>query len=142
MTDDQGSSALLPCPFCGNQPNHCELDWLTIHRINCLNDDCPTVEVEEATFEIAKEKWNTRVSVPAARSLPDWKQDQAETSRLPPSKLPVFTEFLNKFRCPSDGFTGTCVGAYTTLEGHRGLVLQQDGSYVIHVYRLTRLVRI
>jgi hypothetical protein len=34
-----------------------------------------------------------------------------------------------------DGFNGTVVGWYVTREGHQGLVLQQNGSRVVHVYR-------
>lgn len=33
-----------------------------------------------------------------------------------------------------DGFTGTVIGSYTTLEGKEGVVLQQDGTRVVHVY--------
>lgn len=33
-----------------------------------------------------------------------------------------------------DGFTGTVIGYYTTLEGKEGVVLQQDGTRVVHVY--------
>jgi len=33
-----------------------------------------------------------------------------------------------------DGFTGTVVGSYITREGKRGVVLQQVGTRVVHVY--------
>lgn len=33
-----------------------------------------------------------------------------------------------------DGFRGTVIGHYVTREGKRGLVLQQDGTKVVHVY--------
>ena len=33
-----------------------------------------------------------------------------------------------------DGFTGTVIGRYTRLDGKRVVVLQQDGTNVVHVY--------
>lgn len=33
-----------------------------------------------------------------------------------------------------DGFSGDIIGHYTTREGKRGVVVQQDGTRVVHVY--------
>lgn len=33
-----------------------------------------------------------------------------------------------------DGFKGDIIGYYTTREGKRGVVVQQDGTRVVHVY--------
>ena len=33
-----------------------------------------------------------------------------------------------------DGFAGTVQGHYVTREGKPGLVLQQDGTRIVHVY--------
>ena len=33
-----------------------------------------------------------------------------------------------------DGFEGTVIGNYVTREGKRGVVLQQTGTRVVHVY--------
>jgi len=33
-----------------------------------------------------------------------------------------------------DGFAGDIIGYYTTREGKRGVVVQQDGTRVVHVY--------
>ena len=33
-----------------------------------------------------------------------------------------------------DGFVGTVIGHYTRLDGVKGVVLQQDGTKVVHVY--------
>lgn len=33
-----------------------------------------------------------------------------------------------------DGFAGDIIGQYTTREGKRGVVVQQDGTRVVHVY--------
>lgn len=38
------------------------------------------------------------------------------------------------FRVESDGFEGVIIGTYTTLEGKEGVVLQQVGTRVVHVY--------
>lgn len=35
-----------------------------------------------------------------------------------------------------DGFAGTVIGYYVTREGRPGLVLQQHGTRVVHVYSL------
>ncbi len=37
-------------------------------------------------------------------------------------------------RIEHDGFEGTVIGTYTTREGKRGVVLQQIGTKVVHVY--------
>jgi hypothetical protein len=41
-----------------------------------------------------------------------------------------------------DGFNGTVIGWYVTREGHPGLVLQQNGSKVVHVYRESGVWRV
>lgn len=38
------------------------------------------------------------------------------------------------YRIDHDGFTGTRQGSYVTREGKRGLMLQQLGTKVVHVY--------
>ena len=38
------------------------------------------------------------------------------------------------FTIEHDGFTGEVIGYYTTREGKRGVVLQQVGTRVVHVY--------
>lgn len=37
-----------------------------------------------------------------------------------------------------DGFIGDVIGSYVTREGKRGIVVQQDGTRVVHVYREDR----
>jgi len=44
------------------------------------------------------------------------------------------------YRNPNDGFVGTKIGEYVTREGEHGVVLQQIGTKVVHVYRLKWLV--
>ena len=41
-----------------------------------------------------------------------------------------------------DGFVGVIIGEYVTLEGEQGVVLQQAGTKVVHVYRRKWLVPI
>jgi len=38
-----------------------------------------------------------------------------------------------------DGFSGTIIGEYTTLEGKHGWVIQLDGTKVVHVYGVGRV---
>jgi hypothetical protein len=33
-----------------------------------------------------------------------------------------------------DGFVGTVIGRYTRLDGKAGVVMQQDGTNIVHVY--------
>jgi hypothetical protein len=39
-----------------------------------------------------------------------------------------------KLTVAHDGFSGTVIGYYVTREGKPGLVLQQEGTRVVHVY--------
>lgn len=40
-----------------------------------------------------------------------------------------------------DGFVGVIIGEYITLEGKEGVVLQQVGTKVVHVYRKDRIIK-
>lgn len=40
-----------------------------------------------------------------------------------------------RYRVEFDGFTGTVIGSYRRLDGEEGVVMQQDGCNVVHVYR-------
>lgn len=44
-------------------------------------------------------------------------------------------------RIDHDGFAGVVVGHYVTLEGKRGVVIQQHGTRVVHVYGERWLIR-
>lgn len=41
-----------------------------------------------------------------------------------------------KFRIEHDGFVGFVIGHYERRDGHRGVVLQQRGTNIVHVYGL------
>jgi len=41
---------------------------------------------------------------------------------------------MTRFRNKKDGFVGEVIGLYATLEGERGMVLQQIGTKVVHAY--------
>jgi hypothetical protein len=43
-------------------------------------------------------------------------------------------ELHKPMRIEHDGFEGVVIGEYTTLEGKQGLVLQQAGTKIVHVY--------
>jgi hypothetical protein len=45
------------------------------------------------------------------------------------------------YRIESDGFKGTQIGTYKTRENRQGVVLQQLGSKVVHVYPEHRLIK-
>lgn len=40
-----------------------------------------------------------------------------------------------------DGFRGEIIGHYTTREGKKGVVMQQIGTKVVHVYNEQRVVK-
>lgn len=44
-------------------------------------------------------------------------------------------------RIEHDGFVGTVIGHYETLEGKPGVVLQLDNARVVHVYGERWLIR-
>ena len=52
--------------------------------------------------------------------------DSAETMRA--------AEIGRCYKIGHDGFVGTVIGHYTTTEGKEGVVLQQVGTKVVHVY--------
>jgi len=58
--------------------------------------------------------------------------------KLPPQSVDV-PELGQRFSADYDDFTGTVIGSYRTKEGKDGLVLQQDGTRVVHVYGRKRL---
>lgn len=110
MTHDP-REALEPCPFCGT-----ELDidrnisdtgvyWVMCHQ--CCAEGPPVNPKAEAI-----KAWNTRA-----------------LTASPGEQKPV-----ERYSIEFDGFTGTVIGSYTTLEGKDGVVLQQDGTRVVHVY--------
>lgn len=45
-----------------------------------------------------------------------------------------------RYRVEFDSFEGVEIGSYTTLEGKEGVVLQQIGTRVVHVYGRKHLV--
>ena len=50
--------------------------------------------------------------------------------------ITISTDLSRLYRA-KDGFIGTIIGLYTTREGVEGVVLQQQGTTVVHVYRMT-----
>lgn len=53
---------------------------------------------------------------------------EAEVSRLKAGTV------TGRFRIEHDGFVGDAIGSYTRRDGKRGIVLQQDGTNVCHLY--------
>ena len=48
----------------------------------------------------------------------------------------------DKFRVEYDGFEGEVIGFYQTREYKDGVVMQQLGTKVVHVYNVKRLEKI
>lgn len=46
------------------------------------------------------------------------------------------------YKVEYDGMIGTIVGHYTTREGRKGVVLQQQGTKIIHVYNEQRIIEV
>jgi hypothetical protein len=63
----------------------------------------------------------------------DW---LAEQGHLPAPS----SEKGKRFRIEHDGFQGTVIGHYTRLDGEEGVVMQQNGTTVVHVYRKKWLI--
>lgn len=76
---------------------------------------------EDCKFSVAN---LSTLSVAECRSLAAWID-----AALP---APVAVRHVGN---RNDGFAGTVQGSYVTREGERGLVIQQYGTKVIHVYR-------
>jgi len=50
------------------------------------------------------------------------------------NRLDEETDTGTVYEIAHDGFRGTVIGSYTTRDGKEGVVLQQIGSKVVHVY--------
>ena len=57
------------------------------------------------------------------------------------SRLVSDWQWGDKASVAQDGFSGDVVGWYVTREGKPGLVIEQDGTTVVHVYREGRAHR-
>ena len=62
--------------------------------------------------------------------LANAKANQAQYLKLMPT-----SDVGARYRIEFDGFVGTVIGSYKRLDGEEGVVMQQDGSKVVHVYR-------
>lgn len=117
MTTDE-MPELLPCPFCGdgNIEIYRSLTGFIAVCGNCNPDGA--VEVFGKTRLESVIAWNTRPTPPADA------QDRPQ----------------GRFYVEYDEFIGDVVGYYTTREGKRGVVLQQIGTKIVHVYGESRII--
>src|SRR4051794_8361832 len=44
------------------------------------------------------------------------------------------SEYGTRYRIEHDGFQSTVIGHYKRLDGYEGVVMQQDGTKIVHVY--------
>ena len=67
-----------------------------------------------------------------------WLDNLANHEMLHDDLLPVSIggKFPNgsRWRVEHDGFQGVVIGGYMRLDGEQGVVMQQDGTNVVHVY--------
>lgn len=105
---------LKACPFCNSddvmvldvEPTGQMSEYSHVHCANCLaNGPMKQSDKQAATA------WSTR-----------------------PVPAPVEVRDGQRFTIEHDGFTGTVIGSYERLDGYRGVVMQQDGCRVVHVY--------
>lgn len=61
------------------------------------------------------------------------RHDHIRTIRAALEGVPV--DLGARYHVEFDGFTGTVIGSYKRLDGEEGVVMQQDGCKVVHVYR-------
>lgn len=48
----------------------------------------------------------------------------------------------SQWKCRFDDFQGSVIGYYLTKQGKQGVVLQQNGTRVVHVYGIASLEKI
>lgn len=63
MTSPQTDSALLPCPFCGNQPKTKEWTHRNLPAMRVWCDECSVSPTMQSTKINSVESWNTRASL-------------------------------------------------------------------------------
>lgn len=72
-----------------------------------------------------------------AKFSDDWIRDIEESLNL----YTLQSDLNNKeYTVEYDGMIGNIIGHYTTREGRKGVVLQQVGTKIVHVYNEQRIV--
>lgn len=72
-------------------------------------------------------RWATYVEMDHLRAAAEWMEQIAGPDDM---RAPLGA----RFTIDHDGFVGTVIGYYRRHDGKRGVVLQQDGTKVVHVY--------
>lgn len=88
----------------------------------------------EAAKAAAQQDFNTRIRSALAATAPSRATPSPEAPRAEATEAWYWVPPHKRYRIEHDGFVGTVIGVYTTLEGKRGVVLQLDNAKVVHVY--------
>lgn len=75
-----------------------------------------------------------RIVFPQGEHTDFWREDDLASLSASPSPYGVGDRPTGHFVIDHDGFAGDVIGHYTTREGKPGVVMQQDGTRVVHVY--------
>lgn len=81
------------------------------------------------TFMLALQKCQNNPQTSSADTV------SVRTDAGAPADLEGTPDRGKRFRIEHDGFQGTVIGHYERLDGEQGVVMQQDGCNVVHVYR-------
>jgi hypothetical protein len=89
---------------------------------------CEAVSIINMSHDMARSADGRKISTILRQALIDF-ADAALSSAQQEG-----TAMGECFSIAHDGFVGEVIGHYTTREGKRGVVLQQVGTRVVHVY--------
>jgi hypothetical protein len=97
-------------------------------------------EIEARARTRAKQRWtdaynsaDSQLDIDLADRIAMLRRELAMARSRPAAEV-TGPQRGDRFLIDHDGFVGTVIGEYQRLDGKRGVVLQQDGTTVVHVY--------
>ncbi len=119
----------------------------------CADPDTLVRDIQQAACGITQSayEWERKPNGRIATSIPicwtEW-HDMVSAGHIDLSVMPAQKDIHTsdtttdgappdigeRYTIEHDGFAGTVIGSYRTKEGKEGVVLQQDGTRVVHVY--------